>query len=155
VLGSIPAILKSLTSAGVVLRSFSDWRGRTRGDTRALVEELKENSRLCWLVLEEDVSLDTIVPKLSTREFDRLNRAGFDFNAVKRERIGADRSLAGSDLASWQGKSSEALLCSIYHKIKDLKTPYPHAVKNHARRWRSRVWNIQKRIMLLLKHIQS
>jgi hypothetical protein len=36
-----------------------------------------------------------------------------------------------------------------------LKTIYPHAVKNRARRWRSRVWNIQKRIMLLLKHINS
>jgi hypothetical protein len=111
---SIPAILKSLASAGAALRSFSDWRRRTRGDVRALVEELKENSRLCWLVLEEDVALDTIMPSLSTREFDRLNRAGFDFNAVKRERIGADKSLAGTDLASWQGKSTEALLRSIY-----------------------------------------
>lgn len=152
---SLPAILKSLASAGAALRSFSDWRARSRGEVRVLVEELKENSRLCWLVLEEGVPLETIVPKLSTVEFDRLNRAGFDFNTLKRERIGAWKSLAGTDLASWQGKTSEALLRSIYDKIKDLQTIYPHAAGNPARRWRGRVWNIQKRIMLLLKHISG
>ncbi len=87
--------------------------------------------------------------------FDRLNRAGFDFNAVKRERIGTGKSLAGTDLASWQGKSTEAVLGSIYDKIKDLKTIYPRTVKNRARRRRSRVWNIQKRIRLLLKHLHG
>ena len=154
-LENIPAVLKSLATAGSALKAFADMRARTRGEARAIVEELKENSRLCWLVIEEGVPVERIIPDLSSQEYDRLNRAGFDFDALKRKKINALRGLQDSDLASWTGKPTSALVENIYDKIKNLKTTYRHAPHSEKRRWRARIINIQKRILLLLEHARQ
>jgi hypothetical protein len=130
-------------------------RAKTRGDARSLVEELKENSRLCWLVIEEDVQSGKIIPKLSHSEFDRLNKAGFDFDALKRKKIKKYAQLNDTDLASWAGKSTHDLVENIYDKIKNIKTTYKYAPHSENRRWKARIINIQKRILLLVKHLRD
>ncbi|MCG6887939.1 MAG: hypothetical protein LJE74_12080 [Proteobacteria bacterium] len=154
-LENIPAVLKSLATAGSALKAFADMRARTRGEARALVEELKENSRLCWLVIEEDVPVEQIIPDLSSVEYDRLNKTGFDFDALKRKKISLQAGLQDSDLASWAGKPTRALVENIYDKIKNLKTTYRHAPRSEKRRWKTRIFNIQKRILLLLEHCRN
>ena len=130
-------------------------RAKTRGDARSLVEELKVNSRLCWLVIEEDVGVEKIIPQLSHIEFDRLNKAGFDFDALKRKKIRKYPQVDKSDLASWSGKSTHALIENIYDKIKDLKTTYKYSPHSEKHRWKARIINIQKRILLLVKHLKD
>ena len=137
------------------LNAFSDMRAKTRGDARSLVEELKENSRLCWLVIEENVGVTKIIPQLSHTEFDRLNKAGFDFNALKRKKIRKYPQIDKSDLASWSGKSTHDLIENIYDKIKDLKTTYKYSPHSEKHRWKARIINIQKRILLLVKHLKD
>ena len=154
-LENIPGILKSIATTYSGLKAFSDMRAKTKGDARSLVEELKENSRLCWLIIEEDVELKTIIPLLSYSEFDRLNKSGFDFDTLKRKKIRKYSQLIHSDLESWAGKSTHALVESIYDKIKNLKTTYKYAPHSEKRRWKTRVINIQKRILLLVKHLQD
>jgi len=154
-LENLPLALKSIASAASTLNAFSDWRSRTKGDVHALIEELKENSRYCWLVLEQDIEPETIIPQLSTKEYDRLGKAGFDFNSLKRRKIPHMRSLQGTDLTSWQGKSTEELVANIYDKIKDLKTLHPYQGKKQNIQWKTRISNIQKRNLLLLKHVTS
>jgi hypothetical protein len=154
-LENIPGILKSIATAYSSLKAFSDMRAKTKGDARSLIEELKENSRLCWLILEEDVEVGKIIPQLSYSEFDRLNKAGFDFDALKRKKIRKYSELTNSDLASWTGKSTDALVENIYDKIKNLKTTYKYAPHSEKRRWKARVINIQKRILLLVKHLRD
>lgn len=154
-LENIPLALKSIASAASTLNAFSDWRSGTKGDVHALIEELKENSRYCWLVLEQGIDPDTVIPKLSTTEYDRLGKAGFDFNSLKRRNIPNMRSLQGTDLSSWQDKSTEALVANIYDKIKDLKTLHPYLGKRQNIQWKTRIGNIQKRNLLLLKHVTS
>jgi hypothetical protein len=78
---------------------------------------------------------------------------GFNFNTLKRGKIAPFPSLAGTDLASWQGKTTEALVESIYDKLNDLKLRYPHVKRSEKYRWRVRVNNIRKRIWLLLRHV--
>lgn len=151
-LESIPTILKSFATASSALKAFADMRAKTKGDARSLVEELKENSRLCWLVIEEDVDVKKIINELTTSEFDRLNKAGFDFNALNRNKIANYVQLGDTDLSSWTGKTTGALIENIYDKIKNLKVTYKYAPGSEKRRWKSRVINIQKRILLLLKH---
>ena len=152
---NIPGILKSIATTYTGLKAISDMRAKTRGDARSLVEELKENSRLCWLVIEEDVEPGKIIPKLSHSEFDRLNRAGFDFDALKRKKIKKYTQLNDTDLESWAGKSTHALVENIYDKIKNIKTTYKYTPQNEKRRWKIRILNIQKRILLLVKHVNS
>ena len=130
-------------------------RARTRGDARSLVEELKENSRLCWLVLEEDIEAGKIIPKLRHREYDRLNKSGFDFDALNRKKIKNYSQLIDTDLASWAGKSTHDLVENIYDKIKNIKITYSYAPHSEKRRWKIRILNIQKRILLLVKHASS
>jgi hypothetical protein len=154
-LENIPAVLKSLATAGSALKAFTDMRAKTRGDARAIVEELKENSRLCWMVIEEDVPVEQIIPNLSSAEYDRLNKAGFDFDALKRKKISRQAGLRDTDLASWAGKPTRDLVENIYDKIKNLKTTYRHAPNSEKRRWKTRIFNIQKRILLLLDHFRN
>ena len=154
-LDNIPGILKSIATMYSGLNAFSDMRAKTRGNARSLVEELKENSRLCWLVIEEDVGVTKIIPQLSHAEFDRLNKAGFDFNALKRKKICKYPQIDKSDLASWSGKSTHDLIENIYDKIKDLKTTYKYSPHSEKHRWKARIINIQKRILLLVKHLKD
>ena len=154
-LENIPGILKSIATTYSGLKAFSDMRAKTKGDARSLVEELKENSRLCWLIIEEDVEVEKIIPQLSYTEFDRLNKAGFDFDALKRKKIRKYPQLMKSDLASWTGKSTYALVENIYDKIKDLKTTYKYTPHSEKYRWKTRIINIQKRILLLVKHLRD
>jgi len=154
-LENVPGILKSIATMYSGLKAFSDMRAKTRGDARSLVEELKVNSRLCWLVIEEDVGVEKIIPQLSHIEFDRLNKAGFDFDALKRKKIRKYPQVDKTDLASWSGKSTHALIENIYDKIKDLKTTYKYSPHSEKHRWKARIINIQKRILLLVKHLKD
>lgn len=152
---NLPTLFKALSTAASGLNAFTDWRRQTKGDSRAIIEELKENSRYLWLVLEDDVGIDVIVEHLNTVEYDRLCKSGFDFNALKRTTIGRYPSLTGTDMASWQGKETQQLVANIYDKIKDLKIRYSYAKNNKKILWKQRVKNIQKRILLLLIHAGS
>jgi len=154
-LESLPAILKAFSNGAAALAALADWRAKTRGNARALVEELKENARCCLLVLEDDVPIEQVIERFATSEYDRLGRAGFDFNSLRRSRIERYASLEGTELASWRGKPTEQLVVSIYDKIKDLRAHYPHAKESERRRWRVRVANIHKRILLLLLHAHA
>ncbi len=154
-LENIPDILKSIATTYSGLKAFSDMRAKTKGDARSLMEELKENSRLCWLVIEENVEVGKIIPEMSTTEFDRLNKAGFNFAILKSKKIRKYPQLAKSELASWAGKSTEVLLENIYDKIKHVKTTYKYAPDSEKYRWKARIINIQKRILLLVKHLQD
>ena len=99
-LENIPGILKSIATTYSGLKAFSDMRAKAKGDARSLIEELKENSRLCWLVIEEDVDVGKIIPQLTSAEFDRLNKAGFNFDTLKSKKIRKYPQLADSELAS-------------------------------------------------------
>jgi len=133
---------------------FADLRKKTKGDVRALIEELKENSRLCFRVIEDGVPPGEVIPNFSTVVFDRLNESGFDFDAVKRKDIPAFEGMEKTDLASWRGKSTGNLIANIYDKIKDIRS-LQMAPSSSTRRLGPRVINIHKRILLLLRHAKS
>ncbi len=153
-LESIPTALNLLTSLAKAMDWFTDLRKQTRGDVRALIEELKENSRLCFRVVEDGVAPEDVISRFSTATFDRLNESGFDFNAVRRCDIPAFEGMENTDLATWAGKSTQDLIVNIYDKIKDLRSLHALATLQN-RRLGPRIINIHKRILLLLRHIRS
>ncbi len=149
---NIPVLLKVYDTATGTLNAFTGWRSKTKGNIRSVIEELKENSRYFWLVIEEDVPIDTVISNLKTVEYDRLSKEGFNFNSLKKEKIPNYASLNETDLSSWQGKETEKLVSNIYDKIKDLKTQYPYSKDSKKIKWKQRIINAQKRILLLLRH---
>jgi hypothetical protein len=153
-LEAISPVLTLITTAAKAMHWFSDLRKQTRGDVRALIEELKENSRLCFRVVEDGIAPEEIIPKYSTAVFDRLNESGFDFNAVKRKDIPMYEGMENTDLASWKGKTTQALIGNIYDKIKDIRSLHASSAKA-KRRIGPRIINIHKRLLLLLRHARS
>ncbi len=151
----VPAVLQSLSSAGSALGALTAWRKKARGDARALIGELKDNLYYLDMVAEDGVELAAVVNKLSIAEHKRLSRVGYNFNALKKQKITRYESLKGTDLSSWSGKSTEDLIESVFEKLNLLKIKFPHVAENSKYRWSVRVDNVRKRIWLLLKHVSA
>jgi hypothetical protein len=151
----VPAVLQSLASAGSAFSALTAWTKKAKGDSRALIGELKENLYYLDMVAEDGVALDTVVNKLSIAEYKRLSKEGYNFNALKKKKIASYESLKGTDLSSWSGKATEDLIESIFEKLNLLKIKFPHVGETSKYRWNVRVDNIRKRIWLLLKHVSA
>jgi len=151
----VPAVLQSLSSAGSALSALTAWRKKARGDARALIGELKDDLYYLDMVAEDGVELAAVVNKLSIAEYKRLSREGYNFNALKKQKIAGHDSLKGTDLSSWSGKSTEDLIESIFEKLNILKIKFPHVAESSKYRWSVRVDNVRKRIWLLLQHVSA
>ena len=152
---TIPTALKSLSMAGSASKALAAWRKKSTGDARSLIDEIGNNLRYLDLVIDDDIDLAKVVKDISVKEFDRLSKEGYNFNALKRKKIPKMPSLDGTDLESWQEKGTQDLVDSIYDKLKDILIKYPHTKSNPEYRWKIRARNIRKRIWLLVKHINS
>ncbi|MBA6413400.1 hypothetical protein H2508_09800 [Parahaliea sp. F7430] len=128
---------------------------KSKGDSCALVGELKDNLSYLDMVASDGVSLGDVAEKLSVTEYKRLANEGFNFNKLKKSKITKYPSLEGTDLEKWGGKETEELVVSIYDKINEIKTRFPHVGNSKNYRWGVRVINISKRIWLLLKHVSK
>ena len=152
---AIPTVLNALSTSGAAMKSMTSWWKKSKGDSRALIGELKDNLSYLDMVAEDDVPLGDVAAKMSVVEYKRLSREGFNFNKLKKSKIVKYQSLRGSDLESWGGKTTEDLVVSIYDKIGELQIRFPHVANNTKYRWGVRVNNIRKRIWLLLEHVRS
>lgn len=121
-LESILPALEGFITAAKAMASFDAFRKGRKGDVRSLIEELKENSRFCFRVINDGADHKAVIPRFSTAVYDRLNLAGFNFNSLKLQRIQPITGIENTDLASWPGKSTSELVENIYDKIKELKS---------------------------------
>ena len=152
---TIPTALDTLSAGGSAMKSITAWWHKSKGDSRALIGELKDNLSYLDMVANDDIPLADIYNKLSITEYKRLSIEGYNFNKLKKAKITQYPSLKGTDLVSWRGKSTEALVFAIYDKINEIKIRFPFVGNDKKYRWGVRVNNIRKRIWLLLKHVNS
>ncbi len=149
-----PIALKALSSAGSAMKSITSWWNKSKGDSRALIGELKDNLSYLDMVATDNVPLGDVAEKLSVVEYKRLSKEGFNFNKLKKSTIPKYPSLQGTDLEGWGGKETEELVVSIYDKVNEIKIRVPLVGNSKKYRWGVRVSNIRKRIWLLLKHVR-
>ncbi|MDH5445054.1 MAG: hypothetical protein OEY52_05815 [Gammaproteobacteria bacterium] len=152
---SLKLLFDTLSSAAGTVSAFSKVIKGTKGDSRALLEEIKENAGLCWLVVEKDLPPEKVIRELASREYDRLLRTEFDFNVLKRKRIRTYKEIKHTELSGFAGKTTEVLLVNIYDKLKELKRIERIDKNTRGIRWRVRIINLQKRILLLLRHLSD
>ncbi len=152
---TIPSVLKTLSAGGSAMKSITSWWNKSKGDSRALIGELKENLSYLEMVASDGVPLGDVADKLSVVEYKRLSKEGYNFNKLNNSKIMKYPSLQGSDLERWGGKETEELVVSIYDKVNEIKIRLPHVGHIKKYRWGVRVSNIRKRIWLLLKHVNS
>ena len=123
---TIPTALKALSSGSSAAKSITSWWNKSKGDSRALVGELKDNLLYLDMVASDGVPLGDVAEKLSVTEYKRLANEGFNFNKIKKSKITKYPSLQGTDLEKWGGKETEELMVSIYDKINEIKIRFPH-----------------------------
>ena len=157
VLETLSTLFSTLASAASTATAFKDLLQSNRGSARLLLEELKKNSTLTWLVIERQVEPGKVIPQLSTAAYDRLLEKNYNFNELspKHRKIAASASLAGSDLAAFIGKDVAALVEAIYDRIKEMQTIHVVDPTNARIDWNRRVINLHKRILLLMFHLKG
>ncbi len=151
----LSVIFKGLSTAKETARAITELLKGKKGDTRALIEELKRNLTLCWLVVERGTDPQKAIPELAISEYDRILKTDYKFNTLQKKKIRRSKQLEASDLAFLIGKKTEYLLINIYDKIKDLRQIYKVDRDNPKIRWRMRFINLHIRMLLLIKHLKS
>lgn len=152
---SIPVVLQVVASGAKAASAWQKLRTQSRGNAKKLILELQKNLRFCTLVLNDGLDVGEAMQTLSTEQYHRL--AGED-PKLKSLRPAKIRNLGIKDdkyLAVWQGKPTVDLVDSIYEKIEDILTYYPHPKSRKNRRWNARVTNIRNRILLLLANAKA
>ena len=152
---SIVKIFSGLSTAAKAAEAFKTLLRKRRGDQRVLLEEIKHNLGLCWMVVESGTDPMKVVPEMSTKEYDRILRTGFEFNSLKRGRIRSNPKYKGTELSSFVGKQTSYLIENIYDKIKDLKRRYKIDRDNPKIRWSTSIISLQKRMLLLMQHLRG
>ena len=143
---NLQAVLDNLKAG---LESIKDTRKRTRVACNSLVEELKQNERVCYMALEYDLEISAILPKFSRAIYDEICNSGVKLTAFRDKRISVRKSLEGTVFASWQGKPTAKLIRKTYDKITELVEFYPIAPSEKIRS-KQRLRNIKARIGMLL-----
>jgi hypothetical protein len=113
---TIPIALKALSVAGSAAESMTALWKRSKGNSRALVGELKDNPLYLDMVAIDHVPLGDVIDKLSMNEYRRLSQEGFSFNRLKNAKDSSHPTLQGTDLERLTGKEAEDLIVSIYEK---------------------------------------
>jgi hypothetical protein len=159
VLETLASLFSTLGTAANTTKAFKELlqQKNTKGDSRRLLEELKKNATLCWLVVEREVEPQTAIEKMVITVYDQLLEKGFDFNDInqKKKKIQKVARLEDSDLSSFIGKDIASLIESIYDRIKEMQLVYQVDPDNERIDWNRRVINLHKRILLLMAHLRG
>jgi hypothetical protein len=158
VLATLSTLFSTLGTAANTTKAFKDLLANQKGETRVLLEELKRNSTLSWLVVDRKVEPQKIIPQLGTQAYDGLLGKNFNFNhlATPQKRIvKGDARFGDSDLASFVGRDVSHLVEGIYDRIKEMKVIHEVDAGNEQIDWNRRVINLHKRILLLMFHLRG
>jgi hypothetical protein len=151
----LPAALKGVDSLEKTHKALSSIIKGKRGAKRTFVAEVQHNSTVCWLYLNRDADLAKVIEELKHDVYDLLSAQGFNFNTLKKAKIDSHPSLVKSNLKHLIGKRTEDLVDNIYKNIKGLKVTYKLSGENPQNRYAARVRNLQKRILLLIRHLKQ
>jgi len=146
-------IIESAKAIIALTEKLLQMQKASRGDKAAIFKELRHNFLLCQMVSSGEAKLETAVPDMQTRTFDRLHDQGFDFNTLQTLKIPHYTSIQGTQFESWGGRRTQELVVDIYEKIADLKRiqrQNPAFTKRHPA---VRIANIANKLALLTRHL--
>ena len=156
-LETISTLFSAFSTAANTTRAFTEILTGRKGEARLLLEELKKNLTLSWLVVRREVEPQKIIPQLSTKYYDQLLQKGFNFNNLspKKKKIAGNENLESSDLAAFVGKDVAHLVEGIYDRIKEVQVIFQVDPLNKHIDWNRRILNLHKRILLLMWHLRG
>jgi len=143
----------AISTAENVAASLYKWITGNRGFKRTVAIELKENIELIRLYVESGADPQELVPKLKEGAFRNALAQGFNFNTLKRARIGAASTKDIPQLKIYHGWSTQKLFESVYEKIATLK--HAVSIQNNRKPVRIgvRLTNVFRLMVVLAHHI--
>jgi len=157
-MATLATLFSTLGTAANTTQAFKELLANKKGEARLLLEELKRDSTLSWLVVNREVEPKKIIPQLSTKAYDRLLEANYNFNnlvSLKKRIVQGEARFEDSDLASFVGKDVANLVEAIYDRIKEMKVIFEVDPDDERIDWNRRVINLHKRILLLMFHLKG
>ncbi len=157
VVETIPTIISIFGNAINTASAFAELIKTNKGEVRVLLEELKKNNVLCWLVTNRESKITRIIPKLSVKTYSNLLEKGFDFNKIspRKKTVKGHARLKDKDLSAFIGRDVTKLVEGIYDRINELQTIFDADPKNKRIDWERRMLNLHKRILLLMAHLHG
>ena len=158
VLGTLSTLFSTLGTAANTTKAFKELLANKKGEERVLLEELKRDSTLSWLVVNREVEPKKVIPQLSTKAYDRLLEENYNFNDLaspSKRIVKGDARFEDSDLSSFVGKDVANLVEAIYDRIKEMKVIFEVDPDDERIDWNRRVINLHKRILLLMFHLKG
>ena len=154
---SISTIVGIFGNAINTASAFTELIRTKRGEPRVLLEELKKNNTLCWLVTDRETKAVKIIPKLSAKTYSKLLENGFDFNKISPNKkiVKGHPRLKDKDLSAFVGSDVAKLTEAIYDRINELQTNFDADPRNKRIDWERRMLNLHKRILLLMAHLRG
>lgn len=144
-----------LSSATSVAKTIQSMIKNTRGLERTLLLELQKNISLVYLFLDNPEKYKTVINKLETRVYDEAVHSDFKFEKLKKAHVNARIAAGVKQLQSYVGWSTEQLFENVNLKIHALKTITDIDPDNNKFRIKTRLMNLHRVMILLLKHIKS
>ena len=143
----------AISTADKIAASLYKWITGNRGFKRTVAIELMENLELVRLYVESGADPQELIPKLKEDAFRNALAQGFNFNTLKRSRIGAASTMDIPQLEAYQGWSTQKVFENVYAKIATLKQAA--AIRNHRKPIRIgvRLNNVFKLMVVLAHHI--
>lgn len=121
-----------------------------------MLEELKKNFTLSWLVVNREVEPPKVIPQLTTKAYDHLLEEGCNFDGLVPPRRRARRHpFRRQRPGSFIGKDVANLVEGIYDRIKEMQVIFQVDPDNKRIDYNRRVINLHKRILLLMFHLRG
>lgn len=97
-------------------------KSQFNGLVAEFLDELKQNTQLCELVLKHSADPKVEGRKLKREAYRTLRSQGYNFTKIKKGVIPSYESTQGTDVAFLSGKTLEQALANISDRIQDLQT---------------------------------
>lgn len=136
-----------------VASSLYKWIAGNRGLKRTVAMELQENIELIRLYVESGADPAELVPKIKEDAFRHALAEGFNFNSLKRSKIGPKSTKNKPVLKKYHGWETRRVFENVYQKVATLNQAI--AIRNPGKPIRIgvRLNNVFELMVLLAVHI--
>ncbi len=112
---------RAISTTEKIASSLYKWITGNRGLKRTVAIELKENIELIRLYIESDADPKELIPKINDDAFRNALAAGFNFNSLKRSKIGAKSTKDTPQLKKYHSWETQRVFENVYQKVATLK----------------------------------
>ena len=146
-------VVSGIGTTEKVASSLYKWITGSRGFKRTVATELKENIELIRLYVDSGADPKDLISKLKDTAFRNALSEGFNFNSLKKTKIGTKSTRNIPGLQKYNGWETQRVFESVYQKVVTIKCAATIENSKKPIRLGVRLNNIFNLMVLLVLHI--